>query len=192
MPRENGFYLRLLLSFVVCVGAWYLLGRWMVWPPGVIARTSLELGFPGWVAQARLDGTVFELVTRIPLAGAAPPGTMHFRSNMLSACLGTPIAVALFCSHASGHRLRKILLALVFLVPLQAAGIAAFLLVQVSHAAGADAVTGFDNYDRDAFAYCFQLASLILPFVSPLAAWLFFEWRAFPSPQTTLRKREPC
>ena len=107
---------------------------------------------------------------------------MVAEANPLLYSYGLPLFAALLLASGEAKRWRKLMLGALVLIPFQAWGICFDLLKQVAITAGpvVAAQTGFSAWQRESIAVGYQLGTLILPTVSPVALWLALNRQFIP------------
>ena len=95
---------------------------------------------------------------------------------------GLPLFAALLLESGETGRWRKLLLGTLVLVPFQAWGICFDLLKQVAITAGPGvaAETGYSSWQRENIALGYQMGTLMLPTVAPIALWLALNRKLIP------------
>jgi len=169
LPR---FILRVFLWIPVCFGAWYASAAWHGAVTGWLASLIVDAFEPGIVKAVERVGIELVFVTRIPVqASAAQTGMLVVEVGPLIYSYGLALFLALaLASRTSWH---KLALGALALLPFEAWGIAFDFLAQAGIKLGPQvaAQAGFSSAQREAIAFGYQLGSLILPPLAPVAVW---------------------
>lgn len=182
-----GFFLKAALWLPLCLALWYWKAEWFNTPAVMVSGWIMRELFPRWVEAVEWSQRTVSLVTslRVPMAPGVNEGkvaVMVAEANPLLYTYGLPLFAALLLASGEAKRWRKLLLGALILIPFQAWGICFDLLKQVAITAGPDvaAQTGFSPWQREIIALGYQLGTLILPTVAPVALWLALNRQFIP------------
>lgn len=168
------FALRALAWLVPCFALWYLAAPWYDRPAGWLARILLDLWHDGLVDALEYQARLVTFVTSLEVAAQGGVGRLVLEVNPLLYGFGAPLLAALLL--ASRAPWTKILLGVVALIPFQAWGIAFDALAQVMREAPALAPrAGLAGARAEVAALAYQLGSLILPTLVPVALWVWWQ-----------------
>lgn len=179
-PRNPvwAFAWRVFAWLVPSFALWYLVAPWHARLAGALARALVDLYAPGLVSAVEYqDGAIAFLTTVRVHAGSGNLASLIPEVNPLLYTYGLALALALLL--ASRASWWKLVAAAVALLPFQAWGIAFDLIAQVGvRMSGEIALqAGIVGWRREFAALGFQLGSLILPALAPIAAWAVLERR---------------
>ena len=181
------FFLKAALWLPLCLALWYWKAEWFNGPAAIVSGWIMRGLFPGWVQAVEWSQRTISLVTtlRVPMVPGVNEGkvaVMVAEANPLLYTYGLPLFAALLLASGEAKRWRKLMLGAVVLIPFQAWGICFDLLKQVAITAGPDvtAQTGFSTWQRESIALGYQLGTLILPTVAPIALWLALNRQLIP------------
>jgi hypothetical protein len=182
------FFLKAALWLALCLALWYWKAEWFNSPPAMVSGWILRELFPRWVEAVEWSQRTVSLVTslRVPMAPGVNEGkvaVMVAEANPLLYTYGLPLFAALLLASGEAKRWRKLMLGALVLIPFQAWGICFDLLKQVAITAGpaVAAQTGFSPWQRESIALGYQLGTLILPTVAPVALWLALNRQFIPA-----------
>lgn len=173
------FFLRAALLLVVSTVLWLPVADWAMRPAATLAGTALGLAFPWWAGESHYRGDTLELDTRIEVAVAAGQarGELVVDAQPARYGYGLPMLLALLLAARARHRLRKLAVGILVLIPCQAFSIALVLLKQAALGSGAAATgqTGFGPWQLEAVALGYQFGVLLLPSLAPMIVWLLLD-----------------
>ena len=182
-----GFFLKAALWLPLCLALWYWKAEWFNSPAALVSGWIMRGLFPRWVEAVEWSQRTVSLVTtlRVPMVQGVNEGkvaAMVAEANPLLYTYGLPLFAALLLASGEAKRWRKLMLGALALIPFQAWGICFDLLKQVAITAGpaVAAQTGFSPWQRESIALGYQLGTLILPTVSPVALWLALNRQFIP------------
>ncbi|HSN19331.1 MAG TPA: exosortase H-associated membrane protein [Usitatibacter sp.] len=171
------FALRVLAWLVPCFAAWYAIAPWYDRPAAWLARILLDLWHDGLVDAMELQARLVTYVTSLQVTEGGRTGNLVLEVNPLLYGYGVPLLAALLL--ASGARWTRLVLGAAILLPFQAWGIAFDALAQILRSTPALAAqAGLQGMRGEVAAVAYQLGSLILPALVPLALWTAWQ-RAF-------------
>jgi len=186
MPNKS-VYLFLLETFMwlpITFFIWYYLATPLTAPIALLVHVILTQFLPIWVEGVEQHGHLLEVITSItPTLNIAVPAGMEaiftFEVNPLIYGYGLPFFMALTFAapNTVSRKLRQIGLAwLLILLPVQAFCVLALILkTLVFHTEPSISLQIVSSrWSREAIALAFQFGSLILPPVTPLLIWMFF------------------
>ena len=177
-PLLPAFLLKTALFLPLCLAFWYWLAEWFSAPTALLSGWLMEQLFPIWVESAEWSHKSLTLITTLKLdtvgVQAGRFASMVPEVGPMSYCYGLPLYVALFLASGAKKHWGRLALGAVLLIPFQAWGICFDFLKQVAVTAGpgVGAQLGFAQWQRDGIALAYQLGTLILPTVAPVAVWL--------------------
>lgn len=174
-PTLASFVLRTLLWLPVCLAAWYLGAKLHSAIVGGLSTVLLNLLRSGIVSGFEQAGQNLEFVTTLEV-NAAPGqvGVLVPEVNPLLYTYGLAFFLALML--AARARWGAILAGAALLLPFQSWGIAFDFLVQVGIklGPGVAAQAGVAGWRAEAIALGYQIGTLILPSLVPVALWAAF------------------
>lgn len=186
------FFIQAMLWLPLAFFLWYVLRTAVVAMPVQVAGFLLERGLPDVVAQveqdllADADGVprpTMVITTTLPATGVAPNefGDLPFQATTVEPllfCYGLAVFVGLVMATPLTWRqtFAQWIGGWLVLVPVQAFGIAAAGLKQLSFDSGDALRVMVDNagYSQELIAYAYQLGYLMLPPVVPVVIWILF------------------
>lgn len=189
------FFVQAVLWLPLAFFLWYLLRTAVVALPVQLAGFALERGLPDVVAKveqdllADRDGVpqpTMVITTTLPATGVAPNefGDLPFQATTVEPllfCYGLAVFVGLVMATPLTWRqtFAQWVGGWLILVPVQAFGIAAAGLKQLSFDSG-DALrvmVADAGFSQEVIAYAYQLGYLMLPPVVPVVIWILFNRR---------------
>jgi hypothetical protein len=186
------FFIQAVLWLPLAFFIWYMLKTAVVAVPVKVAGFLLERGLPDVVAKveqdllADADGVpqpTMVITTTLPATGVAPNefGDLPFQATTLEPllfCYGLAVFVGLVMATPLTWRqtFAQWIGGWLLLVPIQAFGIAAAGLKQLSFDSGDALRVMVDNagFSQELIAYAYQLGYLMLPPVVPVVIWILF------------------
>lgn len=177
------FALRTFLWLPACFAAWYFGARYLAPVVGVLAGMVVDLFKFGLVSAVERQGLELVFVTSIEVHPTPEQtGVMIVEVNSLLYTYGLPLFVALML--AARAKASKILAGAALLLPFQAWGVAFDFLAQVGVKSGmqVSAQAGLIGWRAEFIALAYQLGTLMLPVLAPVALWVGFS----PSPLARL------
>jgi len=176
----SSFFLRVLLWLPLAFGGWFLFAILMATPVAWLSELALPALFPDLFAGVERHGYLLDIVTRI-----SPPaeysqgraGELAFGVNPMIYGYGIPLFTALVLATAEedGFRHGWIWIGgMVVLVLVQGFGVTLEALKVVLFGLGpaASGQAGFSPWQRELVALGYQLGTLVLPAMTPVALWL--------------------
>jgi len=176
----RSFIIRVFLLLPVMFAAWFFLGSLLATTCSWLARGLFAVLEPGLLDNFKPDGVTLEVVTRIPVstlggAYASMKGTLAFDTRPMLFGYGTPFFLALFFAapRAWGKQPWQLVVAILALVAIQLWGLAFDIYKNIlfSFGPGVAATLEMGLYARSFVAYGYQLGTLILPVIGPVALW---------------------
>lgn len=186
------FFIQAVLWLPLAFFIWYMLRTAVVAVPVKVAGFLLERGLPDVIAKveqdllADADGVpqpTMVITTTLPATGVAPNefGDLPFQATTLEPllfCYGLAVFVGLVMATPLTWRqtFAQWIGGWLLLVPIQAFGIAAAGLKQLSFDSGDALRVMVDNagFSQELIAYAYQLGYLMLPPVVPVVIWILF------------------
>jgi hypothetical protein len=189
-----GIFGRALLWLPVCLALWYVAAPAISWVAGKAA--SPLLGAAGAkVASMKLDGAAitytFTLEERYVPGRAPRAASVDVEVKGAIYTFGVALFLALALAARESRRLRAIALGVVVLAILPAWGITFDALKQLLAAPDLRAFLPWPPTAREAIALGYQVGSLLLPTLAPIALWVAASGVAgFARPPAALRQSE--
>ena len=174
-----------------CFAAWYWVAPFHAEVAGWVAQGLLGIVEPHVVESLERSGHKLTFVTT--LASALLEGQRGVLTAEVDALLytfGVPLFVALMLASRAG--LGRLLVGVLALLPIQAAGIAFDFLVQlIGQGTNVASVTGIVGWRAEGAVLGYQFASLVMPAAAPILVWCalrrdfitHMEWARAASPQ---------
>lgn len=169
LPR---FVVRVFLWMPLCFAAWYATAPYHAAVTGWLANGIVDMFQPGIVQAMERSGTELVFVTRVPAqASATEVGMLVVEVAPLVYSYG--LALFLTLALASCTPWTRLVAGVAALLPFEAWGIAFDFLSQAAIRLGpqVSAQAGFGSAQREVIAFGYQLGSLILPPLVPVAVW---------------------
>ena len=177
------FFLTAIAAFLLLTLAWMQVARWTSYPVGGLAHIVLGNTATNWVRSIHKAPGRFEVDTRIvvtvPGQEGRGKGELVAEADPAHYAYGLPLFLALLAAVRSRHFLRKALAGYVLLLLPQTFSLVFDVLKQIMVAGGSPAVLGIASWQMEAIALGYQVGTLLLPTVAPVAIWLWFERRFF-------------
>lgn len=170
--------------FVVMTLLWMQVSAWTSYPVAGLARVVLENGASYWVQSVHIEPGHIEADTRIAVAVAgmnASQGMAHLVAEAAPAhyAYGLPLFFALLLAARGKHLLKNALSGYVILLVPQTYSLVLELLRQIMVAGGRPGALAIDQWQMEAIAMGYQVGSLLMPTLAPVALWLWFEQELF-------------
>ena len=179
-PPEGvrAFALRLLVWLVPTFAVWYLVAPAHERPVAWLAALMLDAFANGMTGAIEFAPRVVTFVTSLHARTAeGQAGLVEVEVNPLLYTYGSALFAALML--ASGARWTRLLAGLALLLPVHAWGVAFDAIGQVLRMDRAIvAQAGLAGWRAEAAAVGYQLGSLVLPALAPIALWVLLQ-RAF-------------
>jgi len=177
-----GFLGRTLLALPVALALWYAAAPWLDALAAHIARPAIAWMSAGSVAAPKLRGerAYFSVRLQAPYAGArtAPPAEAELDVNASLYTFGIALFAALSAGARFSRRAAPIAVGLAVLTLLPAWGVAFDVMKQLATTRELAPYLGFSATTRTAIAFAFQVGSLMLPTLAPVALWVALNQRA--------------
>lgn len=169
--------------FLLTTLLWMQVSVWTSYPTASLAHVVLDNGAKYWVREVHKAPGHFEVDTRIPVAVTGSTQERGIAELVAEADpsrygYGLPLFLALLLASRSRQLFRKTLLGYLILLIPQAFSLVFEILRQIMVAGGRPGVLGIDQWQMEGIAMGYQVGSLLLPTLAPVALWLWFE-RAF-------------
>ncbi|MGZ5618479.1 MAG: exosortase H-associated membrane protein [Usitatibacter sp.] len=174
-PSLGRFVLRTFLWLPPCFAAWYFSAHYSAAAAGALARLWVGLFNSNIVSTVEQPAMDLIFVTTLEVHPAAGQTAVVLPEvNPLLYTYGLPLFLALML--AARARWWKIAIGAVALLPFQSWGIAFDFMMQVGIQLGPEVAlqAGFSARQREVIALGYQVGSLILPTLAPVAAWAIF------------------
>ncbi|HVP70230.1 MAG TPA: exosortase H-associated membrane protein [Gemmatimonadaceae bacterium] len=173
---------RTLLALPVALALWYLAAPWLDALAAHVARPAIAWMSEGSVAPPVMRGgrAFFQVRLQAPYAGArtAPPAEAELDANVSLYTFGIALFAALSAAAKFSRRVVPIAAGLAVLARLPAWGVAFDVMKQLATTRELAPYLGFSDATRTAIALAFQIGSLLLPTLAPVALWVAFNHRA--------------
>lgn len=170
------FFLRTLLLLVLLTGVWSQVGKWTSQPVSTLTHMALEFGAPYWVESVKKSPELIEVQSRLQVAMKGGVGEVIVGADPSHYAYGLPILWALLLAVGGTGRVGKLVLGYVLLLPAQAFSLTLDLLKQMAMAVpGVASALHIDQWQLELIALGYQLGTLVLPTVVPIAIWLVLD-----------------
>lgn len=195
-----GFLLRAILWLLICLGAWYALGRFLAMPVAWLTTAVVHGFFPDWAEGVELSGTTLSLLTTLempPLPGASANATalLSPEADYRVIGYGLPMLLAMLLASRPRGMAIKMLIGALALLPFQIWSLCFTWLKQVAIQAGpaVAAQAQFSESARNLIALAYQFGILVLPPMIPVILWLLMDRRFFSTllVEAYLERAEP-
>lgn len=170
-----------LLWLPLCFFLWFYLASPIIFPVSTLAGWVMTGLFPDLILELKQFGYVLEVTTRIGADVGQVPGrsgtpVVALDVNPMIYAYGLPLLVGLVMAApvSPGRRALQIGVGYVVLLPVQVWGVCWEILKILAFdigSQGADAVAA-TGLSPNLIALCYQFGYLILPAVTPVAAWI--------------------
>ena len=177
------FVLLVFAWLVVALFVWWFASPVLAWPVKLLAELTSRLALPDLVQAVEQHGDRITFVTSLHAANAtraaAGGGLLSDDVDVRHFTFGLPLLAALILAARAPHRARNLLLGYAVLLPFQTFGVLAEFLSDLATAFGPGVASqaGFDAVQREAIAFGYQFATLILPTVVPVVVWVLMHRR---------------
>jgi len=174
------FVVRVFILLPVMFTAWYFMGSLLASTCALLTEGTFALLEPGLFAEFKANGALLEVITRIPLSAIGPayattPGIVVFETRPMLFGYGTPFFLALFFAAPRGWGKEpwQLVVAILALVAIQLWGLVfdTYKNLLFTFGPGVAARLEMGLYARNFIAYGYQLGTLILPVIGPVALW---------------------
>lgn len=173
---------RTLLALPVALALWYLASPWLDALAAHAARPAIAAMSGGTIAapEMRDRRAYFKVTLRAPYAGArtAPPAEAQLDVTVSIYTFGIALFAALSAGAKFSRRAAPIAIGLAVLLLLPAWGVAFDAMKQLATTRELAPYLGFSEATRTAIALAFQVGSLLLPTLAPVALWVALNYRA--------------
>lgn len=171
------FFLRTFVLLVVLTGVWSQVGKWTSQPVSTLTHMALEFGAPYWVESVNKSPELIEVQSRLQVAMKGGVGEVIVGADPSHYAYGLPILWALLLAVGGSGRIGKLALGYVMLLPAQAFSLTMDLVKQMAMAVpGGARVLHIDQWQLELIGLGYQLGTLVLPTVVPIAIWLWLDW----------------
>jgi hypothetical protein len=180
-PRKplTRFFLRTLVWLVLLTGVWSQVGKWTSQPVSTLTHMALEFGAPYWVESVKKSPELIEVQSRLQVLVKGGVGDVIVGANPSHYAYGLPILWALLLAAGGPGRVGRLALGYVLLLPTQTFSLTLDLVKQMAMAVpGGPRVLHIDQWQLELIGLGYQLGTLVLPTVVPIAIWLVLD-RAF-------------
>jgi len=170
------FFLRTLVLLVLLTGVWSQVGKWTSQPVSTLTHMALEFGAPYWVESVKKTPELIQVQSRLQIPMKGGVGDVIVEANPSHYAYGQPILWALLLAAGGSGRVGKLALGYVLLLPAQAFSLTMDLVKQMAMAApGGIRVLHIDQWQLELIGLSYQLGTLVLPTVVPIAVWLVLD-----------------
>lgn len=178
------FFFWAVLWLIVLTLAWTRISSWTSYPVAGLAHIALGAGAKDWVRTVHKAPGRFEAETRIVVpttdaSGRRGQGEITVEADPAHYAYGLPLFLALLLASRARHLPTRALAGYALLLIPQAFSLTLDVLKQMAVAApGGAAQLGIAQWQLEAIALGYQLGTLVVPTLAPVALWLWFD-RAF-------------
>ena len=167
-----------LLLLPPCLAAWFFAAAAIGWLPSRLASPAIAAA-AGPVTS--IDTSARHVIYAVSVEGAYRPGgsqQAEARVEVPAATytFGLAIFLALALAVKGWRQPARLALGIAILLPLPAVGIAFDALRQLGSAPQLAELLGWRGGTREAIALGYQVGSLLLPTLAPIATWLALFW----------------
>ena len=178
------FFASAIVWFLLVTPLWMQVSKWTSYPTATLTRVVLENTAGYWVRSVHTTSESIEVETRIEVA--LPDNVQRERgtaelvaeADPAHYAYGLPLFLALLLASRSPHLLKRALAGYLFLLLPQTFSLTFEILRQITVAGGRPGVLHIDQWQMEGIALGYQVGSLLLPTLAPVALWLWFD-RAF-------------
>ncbi|MFZ4480805.1 MAG: exosortase H-associated membrane protein [Rhodoferax sp.] len=167
--------------FLLATPLWMQVSGWTSYPSATLAAIVLDSSAPYWVRSVHTSRASIEVETRIEVAVPANlrqgQGTAELvaQADPAHYAYGLPLLLALLLASRSPHFFRRALAGYLMLLVPQAFSLIFEILRQITVAGGRAGALHIDQWQMEGIALGYQVGSLLLPTLAPVALWLHFE-----------------
>jgi hypothetical protein len=183
-PSLWRFFARTVGWFLISTLLWLQVSIWTSYPVAGIAHIVLGNGAKDWVRKVHKEPGLIQIDTRIPVK--MPDATQEQGSAELVIdadpahyAYGLPLLLALLLAAKSRHLIRRAVGGYLILLIPQSVSLIFELLRQIIVAGGSPAVLGVAQWQMEGIAIGYQVGSLLLPTLAPVAIWLWLDREFF-------------
>lgn len=177
------FFARAIGWFLLTTLLWMQISSWTSYPTASLAHIVLDTSAGYWVRSVQKAPGRIEVETRVEVK--LPDNTKERGTAELVAqadpahyAYGLPLFLALLLASRSRHFFRRAFAGYLILLIPQTFSLVFDILRQIMVSARNPAALGIDQWQMEAIAMGYQVGSLLLPTLAPVAVWLWFD-RAF-------------
>ncbi len=173
--------------FLLITLLWMQVSKWTSYPVGTLTGVALESGASYWVRSVHHVPGNIEVETRIevalPDAVKKQKGTAELvaQADPAHYGYGLPLFLALLLASRSQRLLKRALAGYFVLLLPQAFSLTFEILRQITVAGGRPGVLHVDQWQIEGIALGYQVGSLLLPTLAPVALWLYLDRTFFES-----------
>ena len=163
-----------LLLLPVCLAAWYGAGAAFTWPPAQLAAPAIGLA-AGKVRSVEVAPRTATYVVEVEgkyRPGGSPRVEARVEVPAANYTFGIALFVALALAAKGWRRPLAFAAGFAILWVLPAFGILFDALRQLGSSPDLAALLAWPRGAREAIAFCYQVGSLLLPTLAPVATWL--------------------
>lgn len=181
------FFASAIVWFLLITLAWMQVSKWTSYPSAVLTHVVLENSAKYWVRSVHKEPGNLEVETRVQVAlpdsVKQARGTAELVAQVDPAhyAYGLPLFLALLLASRSRHFLKRALAGYLILLIPQTFSLVFEILRQIMVAGGRPGLLGIDQWQMEGIAMGYQVGSLLLPTLVPVALWLWFERGFFAS-----------
>ena len=173
---------RTLLALPAALVVWYLAAPWLDALAAHVARPPIAWMSDGDVQRPvmREQRAYYKVRLQAPYAGArtAPPAEAEMDVNVSLYTFGIALFAALSAAARFSRRVVPVAAGLAVLALLPAWGVAFDVLKQLATTRDLAPYLAYSEATRTAIALAFQVGSLLLPTLAPVALWVALNYRA--------------
>ncbi len=174
------FFASALVLFLALVLLWMPVSKWTSYPTAWLTHLTLDKGARYWVRTVHTEPGRIEVETRIAIkmAGNNPNqgvAELVIESDPARYAYGLPLFLALMLASRGHQLLKKALIAYLILLVPQTFSVVLEILRQIVMAGGRAGALAADQWQLEAIALGYQLGSLLIPTLAPVALWLWLE-----------------
>ena len=176
-----------LLLLPLCLAAWYFAAALFNWLPSRIASPAIG-AMAGQVTRFEFAQRSVAYTVRVEAPyrpGGSPTAEARVEVPAATYTFGIAIFLALALATKGWRQPARLALGIAILLPLPAVGIAFDALRQLGATPELAPLLAWGGGKREAIALGYQVGSLLLPTLAPIATWLALFWfTGRPSPES--------
>lgn len=170
------------LIIVLTLG-WTKVSPWTSYPVALLSKVALEQGAPIWVRKVETSPGKMVVQTRIAMPDRDAAGRLadlELETDPGRYAYGLPVFLALLLAARDRHRWAKGIAGYLLLLPAQAFSASLFILMQIVLFTKIELrLLQIDSWQLNAIVYGFQLGTLVVPTLVPIALWLWLDREFF-------------
>jgi hypothetical protein len=175
------FFASAIAWFLLVTLLWMQVARWTSYPIASLAHVVFDNSATHWVRAVHNTPGNMEVETRIEvvLPGGKQAGRgsaeLVAEADPARYAYGLPLFLALLLAARSRHFFRRAATGYLILLLPQTFSLVFEILRQIVTAGGRPGAMGIDQWQVEAIAMGYQVGSLLLPTLAPVALWLWFD-----------------